>query len=489
MERDDTMGRPQASASAGPDDDAFRAYSGPPELMLLLAHTPHFTRIGERIPLCQGESVVGRAPKGGRFPGGEISDQRMSRNHATFFVDCDGSCVVQDGGSTNGTYVNGVRLEGAVGVQPGDILRLGDTILLLENSAQRLCSVGSAQWTGVSWSAHRTRELLQKVARTELNVLLEGEPGTGKETAARLIHDLSGRNAGPFVPVCCSGLAEHAMAATLLGVERVDGLGGAKHSPGLLQEAQHGTLFLEDVEALTAETQARLLRVMESRELWPVGAAVPLPADVRILAATSRGLTRNDRRGDFSAELAQRIKEVAVRLPNLRERRADIPSLLKQLLVESPWQDVVFNSEDIERLMLHSWPANVSELESMVRLLTVHNPQPSPSGHRLTLPWWESLEGECSGDAEETAELRGLGQSGDRPGRRTGGGGAPASGPRLREPSRRRGRMPPISRDELAELLADSQGSIRRVAALLGKHRFQIYRWCERFEVDPDDYR
>jgi two-component system response regulator HydG len=215
----------------------------------------------------------------------------------------------------------------------------------------------------------RVYKMLEKVSQHNYPVLILGESGTGKELVARSIHFLGVRQNKPFVPVDCSGLVPTLIESELFGYVK-GAFTGAQHSrTGLLETANGGTVFLDEIGDLPVDLQAKLLRALQEREIRPVGATDRLRIDIRIIAATNRDLESAIRAGTFRQDLYFRLNVVQVKLPPLRERKSDIPLLVSFFLEKfsDPQRPIRTISEDaMRRLMTYDWPGNVRELENAV---------------------------------------------------------------------------------------------------------------------------
>jgi two-component system, NtrC family, response regulator HydG len=231
----------------------------------------------------------------------------------------------------------------------------------------------SLKFSGVLGSSPRILEifhLLELVAPTDATVLLLGETGTGKELVARCLHDNSPRVAGPFVVVNCAALPETLLESELFGHERGAFTGAASRKDGRFVLAHRGTLFLDEIGELALTTQAKILRVLQSREFEPLGSTRPVKADVRIIAATNRNLAMMVHEGRFRDDLYYRLNVFPVEIPALRERLEDLPQLAEQFLRVSAAK----NQRDIRALApevlqvfrRHHWPGNIRELENVI---------------------------------------------------------------------------------------------------------------------------
>jgi len=217
----------------------------------------------------------------------------------------------------------------------------------------------------------RLFELLRTVAATTSTVLITGETGTGKELAARAIHDASPRSSQRFVALNCSAIPETLLEAELFGHVRGAFTGAVANRQGRLEQANRGTMFLDEVGTMSPALQSKLLRVIQSREFERVGDSQTIRVDVRIIAATNSDLKKMVQDNLFREDLYYRLNVIPVRVPPLRERRADIPLLamhfLDRLVKETPQRGRVALSQDAQQtLMAYGWPGNVRQLENVI---------------------------------------------------------------------------------------------------------------------------
>lgn len=213
---------------------------------------------------------------------------------------------------------------------------------------------------------------LARLMNTDLTVLITGESGTGKELAARALHDYGRRKNHPFVAVNMAAIPRELIESELFGHEKGAFTGAASRVAGRFEQADGGSLFLDEIGDMPAEAQTRLLRVLQEGEYTSVGGRTPIRVNVRIIAATHRDLSQLIRQGLFREDLYYRLNVVPIRVPPLRERREDIPELTAHFLSNCaneglPWK--VIDALAMERLQAYSWPGNVRELENMVRRL------------------------------------------------------------------------------------------------------------------------
>lgn len=296
-----------------------------------------------------------------------IQDEAVSRNHLKIVVAPDGIRLL-DLESTNGTFVNGVRVQQAL-IEPGMNFRIGETEIAVEPQTRELTAAPS---TGDSLghlvgSSSRMREvygLLGAVADSTVTVLLLGESGTGKEATAKTLHELSGRS-GPFVVFDCASTSPDLIRSELFGHEEGAFTGAARSRDGAFRLANGGTLFIDELGELPVGLQPNLLRVLESREVQPLGKDRAIPIDVRVVTATNKNLEEMVREGTFREDLYHRIAVIPINLPPLRERPSDIP-LLVEHMVRAMKLDCRFSDEAFKTMSTHDWQGNVRSLRNVV---------------------------------------------------------------------------------------------------------------------------
>jgi DNA-binding NtrC family response regulator len=242
----------------------------------------------------------------------------------------------------------------------------------------------------------RIERYLAQVAERDVTVLITGETGTGKELAAGMIHARSRRGKHRLVPVNCAAIPESLVESELFGHEPGAFTGAAGARPGLLQLADRGTLFLDEVGDLGLVAQAKVLRAIEAREVYRVGGKQPIPLDLRIIAATNIDLERAVDEGRFRKDLFYRLNVARVHLPPLRERRADIGSLVEHYLDElnrSCGTDVAgFSDEALAALQAYDWPGNIRELKNLLEAIFVSPPVGRVQLSDLPAPFVRRLE-------------------------------------------------------------------------------------------------
>jgi DNA-binding NtrC family response regulator len=228
---------------------------------------------------------------------------------------------------------------------------------------------------GVSDAMREVFELIETVARSNSTVLITGETGTGKELVARALHARSRRASHPLVSLNCAAIPETLLEDELFGHVRGAFTGADRARVGRFEQAQHGTLFLDEIGCINLQIQAKLLRVLQEREIEPLGSSQTVKCDVRIIAATSADLEAMIDDGSFRRDLYYRLNVIPIRLPSLRQRREDIPHLVRHF-VSKYCEELGFDEEQlshlaIKRLMSYDWPGNVRELENAIERAVV----------------------------------------------------------------------------------------------------------------------
>jgi len=231
---------------------------------------------------------------------------------------------------------------------------------------------------GTSPAMAMLRAYLPKVARSPATVLIMGATGTGKERVARAIHQLGPRRRQSFVAINCAALPESLVEAQLFGHERGAFTGAIKGFKGHIAQANGGIIFLDEIGEMSPHAQAKLLRVLETREVTPIGATRPLAVDIRFIAATNQPLERLLEQKEFRLDLYYRLNVARLELPPLKERKEDIPLLLNHTINELNLRDRCSvgqpDREFLECLMAHDWPGNVRELRNLVEAIFIDPP-------------------------------------------------------------------------------------------------------------------
>jgi two-component system response regulator FlrC len=235
-------------------------------------------------------------------------------------------------------------------------------------------------------ASRKLLELAARVAQSDVTVLLNGESGTGKEVLARFIHSHSKRGSGPFVAVNCAALPEQMLEAILFGHEKGAFTGAQARSIGKFVQANGGTLLLDEVTEMELGLQAKLLRVLQEREVEPLGASKPVTLDVRVLATSNRDLEQAVREGAFREDLYYRLSVFPLRIAPLRERPGDIGALTARFIAARSPQPRVVAPAALARLQAYAWPGNVRELENVVqRALLLADGEPRIESEHLVL--------------------------------------------------------------------------------------------------------
>jgi two-component system, NtrC family, nitrogen regulation response regulator NtrX len=228
----------------------------------------------------------------------------------------------------------------------------------------------------IVWVGDAMKKLMaqiERVAASETRACILGETGTGKELVARTLHERSQRASGPFVTLNCAAVPAELIESELFGHEKGSFTGAAAKHVGKFEQAEHGTIFLDEIGDMPLNMQAKLLRVLEENEIERVGGEKPIPVDVRVIVATHRDLSALTREGKFRQDLFHRVYVFPLVLPPLRERRADIPRLVehfvKQVCSQNGWKPIPFNPDAMSALQKHPWPGNVRELRNVVERL------------------------------------------------------------------------------------------------------------------------
>ncbi len=288
---------------------------------------------------------------------------------------------IEDAGSRNGTWLDGERLQPGdrVAISDGAVVRIGSTLLVYRDELPGGFAPAPPVGELVGpYGLRRVAAALEAFSRVPpANVLIEGETGTGKELAARAVAAALGR-ARQYCPVNVAGVPAGVFESQLFGYVAGAYSGSGRGSPGVIAAHQGGSVFLDEIGELPLELQPKLLRLLENREILPVGATRPVHADVLIVAATNRSLEDMVEQGSFRRDLLARLESGRIELPPLRERREDLFPIMAVLSARRGIQlDAgVAEVEAVERLLLHAWPANVRELATTLDRIAALEPLP-----------------------------------------------------------------------------------------------------------------
>jgi DNA-binding NtrC family response regulator len=385
---------------------------------LEIVHSTDSEQVGRRVALTAAESlVIGRASEYGV----RIADARLSRSHLRIAWDpIHSGFRFADLNSANGTFKNGQPVTDGLLID-GDVLRIGDTLLVVEGDPERVSATSRAH----------------QAARAALPLLILGETGVGKERVARAFHEASGR-AGPFVAVNCGALPSELVSAELFGHSAGAFSGARAARRGLFRAASGGTLFLDEIADLPADAQTAVLRALQERRVRPVGTDTEVAFDALIVSATNRDLEACVREGKFRDDLMARLAQIVIAVPPLRQRRREILPLVREFAPE-----LRVAASAVELLLVAGWPRNVRELRATTEALVAYlGPDALVQSSELIQHFPQTF-----------AALL------DR--------SLPATGTR-----------PLADRRRLLErALAAHDGNIAAIARELGKPRSQIYRW------------
>jgi two-component system, NtrC family, response regulator AtoC len=352
--------------------------SGPPGLRLVVIGRDSYQAYD--LPPA-GTVTVGRAETSDV----RIDDPLASRSHARLTV--GKVLTIEDLGSINGTRVRDrpIGRGERVAIQPGETVLVGSSVLLVHSRSPWGGGAGAAAADGPTHAdssfapgdlvprdgaMQAIYRLAEQAAAGTINILILGETGVGKEVMARAVHRLSPRRQGPYVCLNCAALSESLLESELFGHERGAFTGAQSAKPGLLETAEGGTLFLDEVGEMPASTQAKLLRVIETREVTRLGSVRPRRIDVRFVAATNRDLDSEVDGESFRRDLYFRLNGVSLRIPPLRERRAEVQPLaqmfLRQICAELRRPEPLLSRPVIEALERKRWPGNIRELKNVI---------------------------------------------------------------------------------------------------------------------------
>jgi len=423
-----------------------------PGLVLLYAPDPDAVPCAISLP--QHGLVVGREPPPGglALPSGSVSrvHARIAARGAEIFI--------EDLDSRNGTVVNGKPTRKSA-LEHGDEIRVGEIIFKLVTTAAAAYAAYPLAGTTAAppfealrggLAIEAVRRTVLKVAPSDLSVLVLGETGTGKELTARALHDASGRQ-GRFAAVNCAAIPSALLESELFGYRRGAFTGADADRIGLVRSAHRGTLFLDEIGDMPLDAQAKVLRMIETRQVTPLGSHVAEPVDVRIVCATHRALPRLVREQRFRPDLYARISGHTFVLPPLRERKEDLYQLTRLFLDRAGGASFALTPEFMIGVCDYDWPFNVRELDTTLRRAVTLSDGTLDASH---LP-------EGAVEAHDHEEPRA-------------------------EPSAR-GAAP--TEEALRALLVLHKGNVAAVSRQLRKDRVQIHRWLKRYGLSLDEFR
>ncbi len=405
----------------------------------------------------------------------DVADNRMSREHLVIERTL-GAWALRDAGSSNGTFVDSGRVDKTT-VTDGTVVGVGRTVFVFrEHKVDNAQAQSDLDFSSLSTLAPGLRTLspvlstefdrVIRFATTEIDILVLGETGTGKELVAKAVHKAS-RRAGDFVAVNCGALTDTLVESQLFGYQKGAFSGATENRPGLVRSADKGTLFLDEIGDLPLPSQAAFLRVLQERAVTPVGATRPISFDAKLIAATHCPLEEMVERQEFRADLLARVRGFILRLPSLSERLEDLGGIVAGIFGEKGQERTPRISLSAGMALFgHTWPQNIRELGRSLEMSSIlagdgeiaheHLPEymRNPKARTSTSP--------VSAVSTATAT--------DAP--------APVSD------DGELGR-----REKLIALLRKHEGNVSAVARDMGKARNQIQRWIKRYELDASTYR
>ncbi len=329
--------------------------------------------------------------------------------------------------------------------------RLSREVLRLRNMVE-----GRYGFQNVIGKSEKMKKVLARVrqaAESESSVYIEGESGTGKGLIAKTLHFASPRGDGPFVVINCATIPENLLESELFGYEKGAFTGATRRKKGLFLQAHKGTIFLDEISEMPLFMQAKLLRVLEEKEFYPLGGEKPVKVDTRLMAASNKNMKEEVKKGHFREDLFYRIYVIPIELPPLRERKEDIPLLaehcLRRITKDNNKEIKGFSRGVLQKLMLYSWPGNVRELENTIECAVAMTTRDVVT-EDLILPT-QTTEGD---------RLRPLGEA-------------------------KKG----FERNYIIQLMELTQGNISRAAKLAGKYRADFYSLLKKYDLNPEDFR
>ena len=468
---------------------------------LVLTYAPGFTELSPAYPLVKTDVTIGREAPADIL----VAQPAVSRSHARLTHNGQ-HWQIQDLGARNGTLVNGMFVETAP-LRHNDDIRVGDAFFkfvvtdaegyapyridgaVINAYATPSGIVGGYQLASIA-------NALERIAKSPISVIVLGESGTGKEVFARQVHAWSGRP-GSFCALNCAAIPHNLLESELFGYRRGAFSGAERDHVGHVRAADQGTLFLDEVGDMPLEAQAKLLRVLQTKEVLPLGATAPETVDVRIVCATHQDLGAMQADGRFRGDLYARLNEYSVTLPPLRARKEDIYALCLEFLRLHKRPDLELTVPYMTGILHYNFPYNIRELEALIK-----------RGIAL-------VEGSALGAAHLSAEVHERMREYGR--RQQASGSSPVSSsaanqrppaPSWQPPAPLHIEPPPDTvmptgaanipqpvvayvptEQELRDALAATGGNVAAVGRHYGKERMQVHRWMKKYNINPDDYR
>jgi two-component system response regulator AtoC len=373
---------------ADPDQPKAAPRPHPAEIPSTIPVGSKVERMGRRLLVIVADKASSHPlPQSGAFKLGRgdevelrIDDPSVSRDHACLHFGRNNEIHVSDSGSSNGTRVRGRRLKPGekVPVVAGETFEVGSALLMVQDPFGAETSKTPASGTALDPSIviqdramASLYQLAERVAKSTINVLLLGETGVGKDVLARKIHAMSPRADKPFLPLNCGALTEQLLESELFGHEKGAFTGAVEQKLGLLEAANEGTVFLDEVGELPMSVQVKLLRVLEERAVRRVGGLKAKPFDIRFIAATNRDLAQAIVDADFRSDLFYRLNGISLVIPPLRQRVSEIKGLAQKFVEDaSKRADQAkapsISPEALAWLEAYPWPGNIRELQNTI---------------------------------------------------------------------------------------------------------------------------
>jgi two-component system, NtrC family, response regulator GlrR len=310
----------------------------------------------------------------------------------------------------------------------------------------------------IVYKSEKMQRVLDQVVQAgevDSNVHIEGESGTGKELIAKTLHIASSRKDGPFVAINCAAIPENLMESELFGYERGAFTGAARGKKGLLALADKGSFFLDEISEMPLPMQAKLLRVLEEREFFPLGGEKSIKVDTRIIVASNKNLEEEVVGGRFRKDLYYRIHVIPIRLPPLRERKEEIPHLARHFLekINQKMNKNItgFSPAVFPKLLLHDWPGNVRELENTIECAIAMATQDIITDDLVLQPRKTDTDSECLQPLKDAKE--------------------------------------DFEKNYLIQLIELTKGNVSQAAKLAGKYRADLYELLRKHDLNPGDFR
>ena len=320
---------------------------------------------------------------------------------------------------------------------------------------------GLKQILGQSPPIQELKEKILKVAECDVNVLITGESGSGKELAARAIHYLGSRSGQPFIPINCGAIPEALFENELFGHAQGAYTDARFRQVGLLKEAEGGTVFLDEIGAISPYVQVKLLRLLQDKEYKPLGDTKPQKAKVRIIVATNKDLQSLVKNGTFREDLYYRLNVVLLFVPPLRDRREDIPLLVEHYISKyareyhKPALEICF--EALQTFLLYSWPGNVRELENKIQELVVMSSSPTIQMENVL----SSLESQSAAKEKKTEPFK----------------------------DAKKKAVEAFENAYLTQLLREVRGDVAQAAICAGKNRTALWNLLKKRAIPPAQFR